>query len=290
MQLREIQQQLTQVFFSNSPENPNSADELSSIFSRSNISIDNRLKVYRNHIAISLGDVLVSHFPFVKALAGEEFLEQATQSYLLANPPREACLDRYGAEFPDFLESASQTDGYPFISDAAKLDWLMIESANAIEENTLTMAQLADRLQGQDENQYGDTILKLKESTRLLHSRYPLDKMYSYAMDSLENNESADSSREARGQLETLADTEDTWLVVARPGWEPHIFRLEASDYDMLNLLGQNISLGNALEVILEKYPAFDFSQFWQNYLKLGLFAADNLSTNSLSTESVDHL
>lgn len=276
MQLREIQQQLTRLFFSDSPAHPDSRDELSSIFPQSSISLDDRFKVYRNHISISLGDALVSHFPFVRALAGEEFLEQAAQSYLLANPPGEACLDRYGAEFPAFLGNASQTDGYPFLADAARLDWLMIESGNAIRENTLTMDQLADRLQGQDENQYGNTTLKLKHSTKRLFSEYPLDRMYRYAMESIENDGRADSRTEAREQVEVLADREDTWLLVARIGWEPHIFRLEKSDYDLLNLLDQGISLGNALETTLEKNPDFDFSQFWQNYLKLGLFAADN--------------
>lgn len=276
MQLREIQQQLTRLFFSDSPGHPAPGDDLFSIFPQSSISLDDRFKVYRNHISISLGDVLVSHFPFVKALAGEEFLEQAAQSYLRANPPEDACLDRYGAAFPDFLENAPQTGGYPFLADAARLDWLMVESGNAMRENTLTMDQLADRLQGQDEDQYGNTTLKLKDSTKLLFSNYPLDRMYSYAMESAENDGSTDSLRETWEQVDTLADSEDTWLLVARLGWEPHIFRLEQSDYDLLNLLDQGASLGNALAITLEKNPDFDFSQFWQDYLKLGLFTADN--------------
>src|SRR6516225_2425236 len=62
-----------------------------------------RLNIYRNTVLIGLTKALSLCFPAVRRLVGADFFEGAAGLFIPQHPPRAAWLDRYGAEFPDFL-------------------------------------------------------------------------------------------------------------------------------------------------------------------------------------------
>src|SRR2546428_11356648 len=62
-----------------------------------------RLDVYRNTFASVLTTALRLSYPAVHRLVGAEFFEGAARIFIEAHPPKRACLDDYGASFPEFL-------------------------------------------------------------------------------------------------------------------------------------------------------------------------------------------
>ena len=265
MPLSDAQNTFTQAMFApvdvvNEPNN-----SLQSLFvNDGEIPLSRRLKIYRNHIVATLSDVLVMTFPFVKALTGEDFLTETAKYYLLQNPPREACLDRYGIGFADFLENYKAIKDYPYLPDAARLDWLMNEARCAKDDSTLQASDLSAIAP----EEYLQTVFKLKNCVKIMRSDFPLDKIYDFCT----NEDDIDTK--------TLDITgPETFLLVTRVGWEPHIIRLDAAEFFMFQNLQQEVSLETALEAVLENYPDFDFAAFLQNYIGLETFSS--FDTNS---------
>ena len=57
---------------------------------------DARLDIYRNNVFVSLKQVLKDTFPVVCRLVDERFFVYATDEFIRANPPEQACLFAYG--------------------------------------------------------------------------------------------------------------------------------------------------------------------------------------------------
>ncbi|MCR6553006.1 DNA-binding domain-containing protein, partial [Aeromonas sp. CPF2-S1] len=66
-------------------------------------SAESVLQVYRNHFILSLGEVLASSYPAVKAMVGDDFFAAAARGFVLAEPLREGSVMHYGARFGQWL-------------------------------------------------------------------------------------------------------------------------------------------------------------------------------------------
>src|SRR6516165_10691627 len=62
-----------------------------------------RFNIYRNNVTITLIGALRLAYPAVDKLVGPVFFCCAARAFIARYPPRTACLDDYGGEFPDFL-------------------------------------------------------------------------------------------------------------------------------------------------------------------------------------------
>lgn len=259
MQLSEMQKQFTALLF----DAPDAVDsppaEFAALFAKSEIPLSEQLKVYRNHVVISLSEAIAVTFPLVEKLAGGEFLRDAAKHYLREQPPTESCLDRYGATFADFLSGSKQAGAYPFLADAARLDWAINESKCAKNDATLKPDDLAHIPQ----DKYGDAIFILKDCVKLIHSPYPLHKIYDYEEDSGED---------------LIIENEETFLMVTRVGLDVKILKLEPDEFLMFQKLRDRQALEMALEFVLTQHPDFDFAHFLKNYVALETFSA--FSTN----------
>lgn len=261
MQLNKIQQYFKDHMFDEVTAVENPQEAFSDLFSVGNIPLETRLKIYRNHIVTTLSEVLVMNFSLVEILTGTDFLKTAAKLYLFDNPPTEACLDRYGEGFSDFLTSYKHANHLPYLSDIAKLDWAMNESRTAKNDDTLQREDLADI----PPKSYESAVFQLKKSVRLLYSPFPLDKIYRFCEEQSEEN---------------ILDVspEDNYILITRLGWEPKIFKLDKPEYEFFIMLQNKEKLGMALETILNTYPNFNFAEFLQNYIDLETFS--NVVTN----------
>ncbi len=77
-------------------------DEAAAALLAAGVALD-RLDIYRNTIVTGLTKSLRLSFPAVERLVGGDFFDGAAQCFIASYPPREAYLDRYGSELPDFL-------------------------------------------------------------------------------------------------------------------------------------------------------------------------------------------
>jgi hypothetical protein len=83
----------------------------------------NGLVVYRNNVRGNLTLALKLAFPATRKLVGEDCFHAFAEQFLLAQPPRNADLHRYGEAFPDFLAASALAGQLPYLADVAWLDW-----------------------------------------------------------------------------------------------------------------------------------------------------------------------
>ena len=257
MRLNKVQESFKDHMFTTVDAVENPEEDFANLFDIGTIPLDKRLKIYRNHIVTTLSDIIVMNFPLVEILTGKDFLTTAAKLYLFDNPPTQACLDRYGKNFPEFLKSYKHANALPYLSDIAKLDWIMNESRCAKDDQTLT----ADDLTKLDPENFEQTIFYLKNSTRIIDTAYPLDQIYHFC----KNKSDSDDMLHI--------ENESTYLLISRLQWDPTLFKLDKSEYMFFSMIKDGKTLGEILEIILDMYPNFDFSSFLQNYITLETFS-----------------
>lgn len=103
-----------------------------------------RLGIYRNTARIGLTEALRIGFPAVNRLVGEAFFDMAAARFIRQAPPRSACLDEYGAGFPDFLQSLPEAASLRYLPDVARFEWQLGVAANARQAPVLDLMALAD--------------------------------------------------------------------------------------------------------------------------------------------------
>ena len=102
-----------------------------------------RLDVYRNTFASVLTNALHLSYPAVDRLVGAQFFEGAARIFITGHPPTTACLDDYGAGFPDFLADFAPAASLPYLPDVARLEWAVNRALHADAADPLDVARLA---------------------------------------------------------------------------------------------------------------------------------------------------
>ena len=135
---------------------------------------EQRLSIYRNTFVSSLTNALRLSFPAVRRLVGTEFFEGAAGIFVHERPPRGACLDVYGAEFPDFLERFPQSSSLVYPADVARLEWAVNRALHAPDAEPLAVA----RLSGLEQTDHDRVRFAAHPAVSLLSSRYPVDAIW----------------------------------------------------------------------------------------------------------------
>ena len=95
------------------------------------VSTDARLNLYRNNVLSNLTRALRLCYPAVERLVGEAFFAAAARQFIVAAPPIEADLYRYGGGLAKFLESFPPAAGLPYLADVARLEWAINRASHA---------------------------------------------------------------------------------------------------------------------------------------------------------------
>lgn len=130
---------------------------------------EDRFGVYANTVRRNFADALMSTFPAVHRLVGEDYFRQAAQGLQRRHPSRSGDLTHVGEEFPDYLALLHREDGYAYLADVARLEWSIQESLLAAEHAPLDLAALAHVVP----EAYGDLCFEAHPSLRLFESPYP---------------------------------------------------------------------------------------------------------------------
>ena len=133
-----------------------------------------RLRVYRNHVVISLREALRATFPVVCRLVGEDFFAGLTRAFIAAHPPQSPCLFEYGAALGDFIAGFAPASSLPYLADVARLEWAMNAAYHARIEPPIDAALLASV----DPDALARSTLLLQPSLHLVTSSYPVDAIW----------------------------------------------------------------------------------------------------------------
>ncbi|MCA9809713.1 MAG: putative DNA-binding domain-containing protein [Candidatus Dadabacteria bacterium] len=223
-----------------------------------------RLQIYQNNVVGSLARAMQLTYPLIVILTGESFAENVMRSFVRENPPREACLARYGEGFDKYIESYEPARSLPYLADIARLEWAMNESFYARDDSALDPSDL----QNVPGSELADITLSLRSSVRLMESRWPLPAIRAFCL------------QENRDESQTLdLDQGGCKVMIYRPFLSAEIELLDPAEYDFLKDVKDGRPLGDILESVLQTHPDFDFQAFLQKHLRLETFSSIQANT-----------
>ncbi len=221
------------------------------------IPADARLRIYRHHVSHSLSAALAATFPTVQALVGEEFFRTLAQSFVAEALPAQPVLAEYGADFPAFIAAYEPARALPYLADIARLDWALNVAFHSPEGRRLAPADLA----GIAPDRLPLLSLALPEGASLIHSRYPIDRIWHAA----QPGAAADTVDLDAGRAD---------LLVLRRADDAAFIVLDGGEAVFVAALAQGTSLEIAAEQAASAEPGFDLSTAFARLLTLEAFAA----------------
>jgi len=135
---------------------------------------DARLRIYRNHVLVTLTDALIATYPVVCRLVDERFFRYAADQYIRAHPPTVPCLFEYGESFAAFLAGFGPCQHLEYLPDVARLEWAI----NFADHADDAVAIDATRLGEVPTDRIGSVTLALHPSVSFLSSRWPIDRIW----------------------------------------------------------------------------------------------------------------
>ncbi len=200
-----------------------------------------RFAIHRNNIAVSLIEVLVSHFPVCHRIVGNRFFTWIAQEFVAGHKPATPLLMSYGDDLPAFIESFAPAGDVPYLADVARLELAWIRAYHSLEQVPLGV----EALKPLSPRDLMAARILLHPSVQLIRSPYPVGTIW--AMHQLDNEPVAPEEWKA----------ED--VLVVRPGAEVLVHRLPAGTAVFLSAVKGNEPMGRAGESALIGAPEFDF-------------------------------
>ncbi|WP_374435291.1 DUF2063 domain-containing protein [Tabrizicola sp.] len=102
--------------------------------------VERRFAVYRNNVAVGLGEALASRFPVVRRLVGEAFFAAMARIYAETDRPRSPVLAEWGAGFAGFLEAFPPLAAYPYLGDVARIEFARGQAFHAADRGPVDPA------------------------------------------------------------------------------------------------------------------------------------------------------
>src|SRR5258708_7317840 len=133
------------------------------------IAPQHRLDVYANNARANFIESLISSYPAVRRLVGEDYFRQCARGFHARHPSLSGDLQSAGAGFAEHLSELRGDDVFGCLSAAARLGWLVEESLLAAGHGPLDLA----KLQQVPAAGYDDLRFCLHPSARLFASKYP---------------------------------------------------------------------------------------------------------------------
>jgi putative DNA-binding protein len=205
---------------------------------------EDRLLVYRNNMFGSLTRALQGVYPVTQRLVGEGFFKYACTQYIGQHPPSSGDVDWYGQEFAEFMRTFPPAAGLVYLPDIARLEWACHRVFFEADHGPLPLERLAD-VPAAD---YGDLKFRLHPATRLIHSDYPIHRIWEVNQAGYEGSQTVD------------LDMGGIDLLVKRPGHSAELEPLSCGQWAFLSAIAAGRTLGEASEATLEREADFDFA------------------------------
>ncbi len=213
-----------------------------------------RFSVYRNNVVVGLSDVLVSGFPVLAKLLGEEFFRAMAAAFVRRHPPRSPVLMRYGEEMPDFLAEFPPVRGYPYLPDVARLELALRTSYHAADAEPVA----AESIQGMSESEIEGARLELSPAVSQLRSAYPVCSIWMV--------------NTGGGRLSSSSGGED--VLIVRKEFDPDPMIHFPGGYEFIESVQNGAPLVLASEAASDACPEFDLSAMFGRLLSYNAVTA----------------
>ena len=200
-----------------------------------------RFAIHRNNIAVSLTEVLVSHFHVSYRIVGDSFFTWIAQEFVVRHKPASPLLMNYGDEFPEFIQNFAPSGDVPYLADVARLELAWIRAYHSIEQIALG----AEALRSLSPQDLMAARIVLHPSVQFIRSAYPVATIW--------------VAHQPGNEPIALEACEAEDVLVLRPDAEVLMHRLPGGAAAFLSAIKGNEPIGRAGELALVDSPEFDF-------------------------------
>ena len=250
LSLRELQQQLAARLFE-------STDEPVTQWIRADgIDPSARLAIYRNNLQAGFINTLALEFPVIRRLVGEDYFRHLSLAFLARHPSRCGDLHHVGGPFPNFVSEQCAATEFAYLADVARLEWACQECLIAEDSEPLD----PQTLRGIPADAYGELRFTLRPACRLLHSVFPVMRIWE-----------VNQPEAAAEEIVDLRSGPDH-LVVMRSS-RLDVCRVPAGDFCLLGKFAEGHNLDSAIEAVLATDSHFDLGTALRRCIALGVLA-----------------
>lgn len=132
--------------------------------------VESRWHVYRSGYLARIIEALENDYPAARRVIGRGPFGSLIHRYLHVHPPRSFDLRHAGEHLDSFLKLDPLSGKLPFLSDLARLEWLLAEAFLAEDPSPLFWSDL----QAMDPETVSDLPLALNPGTSVIRSPWPL--------------------------------------------------------------------------------------------------------------------
>jgi hypothetical protein len=161
------------------------------------------LRVYANNARTNFIESLMSSYPAIRRLAGDDYFRQCARGFHARHPSRSGDLQPAGMRFPQYLSELHGDDEFRYLGEVARLEWLIQETLLAADHGPLDLARLSQVAAGH----YDDLQFLPHPSVRLFASEFPCLRIWEANVES-----------DAEPELIDLDADPDRVLLVRRRG------------------------------------------------------------------------
>lgn len=229
-------------------------NECSNFIKPTNVANISRINIYKNNVVSTLRENIIAKYPIILALVGEEFLNYCVREYVKNNPSKNGNLDFYGKEFANFIASFKPAQTLPYLSDVAKLEWLLHEIY--FDEDIKILDKI--KFSKTDVNQLENVKFKVNKAVKLIASKYPIYQIYQMVNDNLIKDLDISSGGEN--------------LLIIRPEFKIKAIEIYDSEYQFLSALFNSKTLHEAYLQAERIDNDFDVGRALQKFISLEIF------------------
>ena len=209
-----------------------------------------RFNVYRNNVVVSLKDALAESFPVIEKFIGAQNFGSLAGLFVHSNPPSDPRMMLYGAEFPTFLENFQPLAHLGYLADVARLELAQRRCYHAADTTPIDPSIFSTM----PPDILGTTKASFAPAMHIVRSSWPILDIWHFNM--------TDSAPQPGPNGQDV--------LIGRAEFDPSMHVLPQGGADLITLLQNETSLGDALETVEQSHKNFDFSALLGTLLQTG--------------------
>lgn len=251
--LRELQQGVMQALLDGEP------DRATRYITAQGRAATQALSVYANNARSNFIESVITSYPAIRRLVGEDYIRQCARGLHARHPSASGDLQPAGRQFAGYLFALHGADEYRYLSEVARLEWLIQETLLAGDAAPLDLAKL-QRVAAAD---YDDLRFCLHPAARLFASEFPCQAIWE-----------ANVGSEAQPQMIDLGAGPDGVLLVRNNG-QLRFHRLSQGEQGFLRSVQAGERFCAAVEAGASHEPnagnGFDAAEALQRFVLAGV-------------------
>jgi len=236
--------------------NPRCASRYAHYLRRRGVRNEQRYQIYRNNLLVTLTAALEAVFPVIRRLVGADCFRNVALAYIRNESSRSGDIHDYGHRFAAFLETLPALDGYAYLPDVARLEWIY----HSLFHSALLPALQPASLQQVPATRHADLCLDLQPASRLFASPFPVLRIWQV------------NQEDWTGAADVALDEGGVRLIALRATQAVGFVPLGVGEYTLLNALAVGMTLAAACELALEREPEFEPGPVLARHVALGTF------------------